>query len=162
MPCHFNSFCPLLNVYLNSMKIKSSLYLSISLRRTTLSCDFFRNRRNQEKVRLYSCFSCSMVCKIFFCSEFADVPEKSWRGKKTNRKEIAKRYALEANGITLRCKLTFYCLCKLVMASFNLKKCREDYSWYVIALGKHTLNLTTISGNTLFVQICSQNSKLAV
>ena len=36
-----------------------------------------------------------MVCKIFFCSEFPDILEKSWR-KKKNCKAIVKRYALQA------------------------------------------------------------------
>ena len=34
---------------------------------------------------------------MFSCSEFPDIPEKSQRGKKTNSKTIAKRYALQAN-----------------------------------------------------------------
>ena len=42
------------------------------------------------------------------------------------------------------------------------EKSRKGYAWYVITLGKRTLNLTTIRGNTLFGQIWSQNSKLFV
>ena len=48
------------------------------------------------------CISCSMVCKIIFCSEFPDIPDKA--GRKTRRRRtqaIAKRYAFHANAITL-------------------------------------------------------------
>ena len=49
---------------------------------------------------------------------------------------------------------------KTVMASCNPKKCCKGYD--VITLAKRTLNLTTISGNTLFGQICFQKPKLFV
>ena len=48
------------------------------------------------------CISCSMVCKIIFCPEFRDIPDKA--GRKTRRRRtqaIAKRYAFHANAITL-------------------------------------------------------------
>ena len=32
--------------------------------------------------------SCTMVCKIFFCTEFSDTPEKSRRAETTNSKLI--------------------------------------------------------------------------
>ena len=35
--------------------------------------------------------------KYFFCSDFPDFSEKSWRGKKKNTKLTAKRYSLQAN-----------------------------------------------------------------
>ena len=49
------------------------------------------------------CISCSMVCKIIFCSEFPDIPDKA--GRKTRRRRrrrtqaIVKRYAFYANAI---------------------------------------------------------------
>ena len=49
-----------------------------------------------------------MVCKIYFCSEFPDIPNTA--GRKTRRRRriqaIAKRYAFHANPIMLR-KLNF-------------------------------------------------------
>ena len=44
-----------------------------------------------------------MVCKIFFCSKFPDIPEKSRRVNKTNSKAIAKRSALQANAESYCC-----------------------------------------------------------
>ena len=44
-----------------------------------------------------------MVYKIFFCSEFLDIPDKA--GRKTKRRrtpEIAMRYAFHANPIKQR------------------------------------------------------------
>ena len=42
-----------------------------------------------------------MVCKIIFCSEFPDIPDKAGRKLKKRRRrrtqEIAKRYAFHAN-----------------------------------------------------------------
>ena len=37
------------------------------------------------------------MCKIVFCTTFPDILEKSQRRQKTNRKVIAKRYALKGN-----------------------------------------------------------------
>ena len=44
-----------------------------------------------------NCISSWLVRKIFFWSEFPYILEKSRRGKKTNSKAIAKRFALQAN-----------------------------------------------------------------
>ena len=49
-----------------------------------------------------------MVCKLFFCSEFPDIPQKSLRGKKTGSKTIAKRYALQANAMKMKKLKTKY------------------------------------------------------
>ena len=38
-----------------------------------------------------------MVCEIFFCPKFSDIPEKSRQRTKTDSKAIVKRYALKAN-----------------------------------------------------------------
>ena len=38
-----------------------------------------------------------MVCKIIFCSEFADIPDKSGRKTRRRTQAIAKRYAFHAN-----------------------------------------------------------------
>ena len=48
------------------------------------------------------CISCSVVCKIAFCSEFPDIPDNA--GKVTRRRgrrtqAVAKRYAFYANAI---------------------------------------------------------------
>ena len=41
-----------------------------------------------------------MACKVLFCSEFPDIPEKIWqKSKRRRRKEIAKRYAFQGNAI---------------------------------------------------------------
>ena len=52
-----------------------------------------------------NCISCSLVCKIVFCSEFPDISENA--GKVTGRRrrrtwEIAKRYAFHANAIIIK------------------------------------------------------------
>ena len=48
-----------------------------------------------------NCISYSMVCKIFFCSKFLDVLEKTWqRSRKKRRQPIAKRHAFQANAIS--------------------------------------------------------------
>ena len=43
-----------------------------------------------------------MVCKIIFCSEFPDIPDKAGRKARRRRRTpaIAKRYAFHANVIT--------------------------------------------------------------
>ena len=46
-----------------------------------------------------NCISCSVVSKIFFYSEFLDIPEESRQGKKSNGKAIAKGYSLQENRI---------------------------------------------------------------
>ena len=55
--------------------------------------------RNWISKTMY-CISCSMVCKIVFCTEFPDIPDKT--GRKTTRRRtqaIANRYAFHANAI---------------------------------------------------------------
>ena len=42
----------------------------------------------------------SIVRNFFLCYKFPNIPEKSRRGKKTNSKPIAKRYAFQANAKT--------------------------------------------------------------
>ena len=37
-----------------------------------------------------------MVCKIFFCSEFPAIPEKSWRRRRWRKPANAKRFAFQA------------------------------------------------------------------
>ena len=46
------------------------------------------------------CISCSMVCKIIFCSKFPDIPDKAGRKTRRRTQAIAKRYAFHANAIT--------------------------------------------------------------
>ena len=43
------------------------------------------------------CISCLMVCKIFLCSEFPEIPEEFKKEKK--KMAIPKRYAFQANAI---------------------------------------------------------------
>ena len=44
-----------------------------------------------------------MVCKIFFCSEFPDIPDKAGRKARRRRRRrtqaVAKRYAFQENAI---------------------------------------------------------------
>ena len=48
-----------------------------------------------------------MVCKIIFCSEFLDIPDKASRKRRRRTQVIAKRYAFHANATTfLVCKST--------------------------------------------------------
>ena len=45
-----------------------------------------------------------MVCKIIFCSEFPDIPDKAGRktrGRRRRTQAIAKRYAFYANAVKL-------------------------------------------------------------
>ena len=45
-----------------------------------------------------------------FCSEFSNIREQSWRGKKLNSKAIEKRYVLQANTTSIKC-INISCLC---------------------------------------------------
>ena len=42
-----------------------------------------------------------MVCKIFFCSEFPDISEKSWR-KRWRKPANGKPFAFQANAINTK------------------------------------------------------------
>ena len=57
---------------------------------------FYRNKK-------LNCISCLMVCKIFFCSEFPDIPDKAGRKARRRRRRrtqaVAKRYAFQENAI---------------------------------------------------------------
>ena len=48
----------------------------------------------------------------------------------------------------------------IVILSYNPKESRKSYIWYVITLTKYDLNLSTVTRNTLFEQIWSQNSNV--
>ena len=69
-----------------------------------------------------------MVCKIFFCSEFLGIPEKSQRGKKTNSKAIAKRSALQANAIKHPQNKMFKFLTKIIYELSSVKG-SISFSW---------------------------------
>ena len=61
---------------------------------------YFKDRNWISKI--LNCISCSVVCKIVFCSEFPDIRDNA--GKVTRRRRrrtqtIAKRYAFHANVI---------------------------------------------------------------
>ena len=56
---------------------------------------FYKNKQ-------LNCIGCSVVCKIIFCSEFPDIPDKAGRKTRTRRRRrrtqaIAKRDAFHAN-----------------------------------------------------------------
>ena len=70
--------------------------------RILITVMYFKDRNWISKT--VNCISCSVVCKIVFCSEFLDIPHKA--GKVTRRRRrrrrtqaIAKRYAFHANTI---------------------------------------------------------------
>ena len=58
--------------------------------------------------KMVNCISCSVVCKIVFCSEFPDIPNNAGtvtRGRRKRKRRrrtqaIAKRYAFHANAVT--------------------------------------------------------------
>ena len=50
--------------------------------RIPITVVYFKNRKWIPKT-VY-CISCSVVCKIFFCSEFPDIPDKAGSHKKKN------------------------------------------------------------------------------
>ena len=60
---------------------------------------YFKDRKWISKT-VY-CISCSIVCKIIFCSEFPDIPDKASKKRRRKRRTqaIAKRYAFHANAI---------------------------------------------------------------
>ena len=66
---------------------------------------YFKERHWISKMA--NCISCSVVCKIVFCSEFPDIPIKAGKVTKRTRRRrrrtqaIAKRYAFHANAIRL-------------------------------------------------------------
>ena len=65
---------------------------------------YFKDRNRIFKT--VNCISCSLVCKIVFCSKFLDIPDNA--GKVTRRRRsrrrrtqaIAKRYAFHTNAIS--------------------------------------------------------------
>ena len=68
--------------------------------RILITVMYFKDRNWISKT--VNCISCSVVCKIVFCSEFPDIPDNA--GKFTRRRRrrtqtIAKRYAFHANVI---------------------------------------------------------------
>ena len=68
--------------------------------RILITAVYFKDRKWISKT-VY-CVSCSMVCKIIFCSKFPDILNKAGRKKRRRRTQaIAKRYAFHANAINL-------------------------------------------------------------
>ena len=67
--------------------------------RILITIRYFKDRNWISKT--VNCISCSLVCKIVFCSEFPDIPGKA--GKVTIRRKrtqaIAKDYVFHANAI---------------------------------------------------------------
>ena len=68
---------------------------------------YFKDRNWISKTVYYNNYS--MVCKIIFRSEFPDIPDKV--GRKTRKRgtqAIAKRYAFQANAISLSMEYIIY------------------------------------------------------
>ena len=54
-----------------------------------------------------------IVCKILFCSEFTNIPEKSWRRRRWRKLANAKRFAFQANAIS------FDIFCEILHSEIN-------------------------------------------
>ena len=73
--------------------------------RILITVMYFKDRNWISKT--VNCISCSVVCKIVFCSEFPDIPDnagKVTRGTRRRRRRtqaIEKRYAFHANAIPI-------------------------------------------------------------
>ena len=68
------------------------------------SVQFVLKKNRPEKFPFYrnkqlNCISCSMDSKMFFCSEFPDIPEKAVRVTRIRTQAIAKCFAFYANAI---------------------------------------------------------------
>ena len=80
--------------------------------RVLLTLMYFKDRNWISKT--VNCISCSVVCKIVFCSEFPDIPDNA--GKVTRRRRrrtqaTAKRYAFHPNAVkdTKMTPITSFC-----------------------------------------------------
>ena len=75
--------------------------------RILITVMYFKDRNWISKT--VNCISCSVVCKIVFCSEFPNIPDnagKVTRGTRRRRRRrrtqaIAKRYVFHANAIPI-------------------------------------------------------------
>ena len=68
------------------------------------TCCIVLKKNRPEKFLFYknkqlNCIGCSMVCKLIFCSEFPDIPDKAGRKTRRTTQAVAKRYAFHANAI---------------------------------------------------------------
>ena len=107
------------------------------------------------------CISCSMVCKIIFCSEFPDIPDKAGRKTRTRRRRrraqaIAKRYVFHANAITWLPRkrsmgLTSMCISKN-------SKSRHSQMSFKIGVLKNFAAFTGISLASLFNKFAGQKT----
>ena len=83
---------------LNHVNTNGKLLKFLRILMTTVS---FKNQKWIFKT-IY-CISCSMVCKIIFCSEFHDIPNKAGRKQRIiiirRTQATAKRYAFHANAV---------------------------------------------------------------
>ena len=63
------------------MYTNKQIHLSTNRWGIPLRCDLFNERIDQKNFLLWQqlteIVSCLMVCKMYFCSEFPDIPEKS-------------------------------------------------------------------------------------
>ena len=87
--------------------------------RILITVMYFKDRNWISKT--VNCISCSVVCKIVFCSEFPDIPDnagKVTRGRRRRRRTqaIAKRYAFHANA-----KMWSYNVYEFVVFNFKNK-----------------------------------------
>ena len=68
--------------------------------RILITVMYFKDRNWISKT--LNCISCSVVCKIVFCSKFLDIPDKVERTMRKRRRRtqaIAKRYVFHANAM---------------------------------------------------------------
>ena len=88
------------NEYLSIFSSQSKTCGMVSITKVCRSRrSLFAATCSEKKIDLKNCVSCSMICKIIFCSEFPDIPDKA--GRFTRRTE-AKPFAFHPNAKTVR------------------------------------------------------------
>ena len=76
----------------HDMQINRPLHLSSSLWEISLCCHLFKRKIDQKHFlaqQQMNCISYLMVCKIYFCSELPNIPEKLWQIRKRKSQSIS-------------------------------------------------------------------------
>ena len=114
--------------------------------RILITAVYFKDRNWITKT-VY-CIACSMVCKIMYCSEFPDIPDKA--GRKTRRRlrrtqAIAKHCAFQANAISISTyvyNLKMLVICLLNSTIYQVILCTVKSTWpYVLHICLTTKNI---------------------
>ena len=114
--------------------------------RILITVIYFKDRNWISKT--INCISCSVICKINFCYDFPDIPDKAGKvtrrtrmGRRGRTKAIAKRYAFHTNAKSMETVLWKVTECRIPQARRESFNCWSSTPLLSLSVRRKTVKL---------------------